>query len=413
MQNYNNITNDTNINLESFQIRKQLLSKLANRFSTYGYRQINTPTFEPYDLYANMNGTVNHDEMIKTIDNTGKVLVLRPDITIPITQQIASNNKQLDEDHRYFYILDVFRQQFAQSGSKESTQAGVEYFGNDSPEADAELIALAIHTFNDLNIPHFKVEIGHSGFFKQLVKELNLESQDLYELKQLIQAKNIPEIGPFLSRLSVEEPLSRAVQEIPLLYGEPREVIERAQSIWSNQKMKEKLQNLSDIFQVLEDYGVADHLVVDLGLINHMDYYSGIIFQGFIENVGKPALMGGRYDRLADQFAANIPAIGFACDINALLIGTSEQIKSPRLPIDFNLLYVNMHQKEALRTAGLLREQNYSVLTSPLTEENMQTNHSTFTIIMEDNKKRVLKDDQTFLFSDSQELMELVGGDFK
>ncbi|MGM8212518.1 ATP phosphoribosyltransferase regulatory subunit [Virgibacillus sp. W0430] len=408
MQNYNNITNDTNINLEAFQIRKALMDTLANRFSTYGYKQINTPTFEQYDLYANMNGTVNHDEMIKTIDNTGKVLVLRPDITIPITQQIASKSKHLNEEYRYFYILDVFRQLVDQSGNKESTQAGVECFGNPSIEVDAELIALAIHSLKDLNISHFKIEIGHAGFFKQLVRELKLNPQDLSELKQLIQAKNIPEIAPFLDRLAVDTQLNQAVQEIPLLYGDPKEVIERARKICCTIAMEEKLDELANMYQILEDYNVQDHLVIDLGLINHMDYYSGIIFQGFIENVGKPVLMGGRYDKLADQFAASLPAIGFAFDINGLLTGTNKQVDLPTLTNDFTIIYENNVQKEALRIANDLRGENFTVLSYPLTNQELDRIPSLYTITILETGKKVMINGDSFVFRNMKELMGLV-----
>lgn len=412
MQNYNSTITDHNINIEAFQIRQELINKLAVRFSTYGYKQINTPTFSPYDLYANMNGTVNHNEMIKTIDNTGQVLVLRPDITIPITQQIASKNKQLAEEARYFYILDVFRQQVGQSGNRENTQAGVECFGNGSPEVDAEIIALAIHALKDLNISHFKIEVGHAGFFKQLVKELQLRSQDLKELKQLIQAKNIPEIAPFLNRLSVSNQLNRAVQEIPLLYGEAKQVIERAQWICCNHEMKEKLQDLTKMYDILEDYGVADHLVIDLGLINHMDYYSGIIFQGFIENVGKPVLMGGRYDHLADQFDATIPAIGFACDINGLLTGTAQQQKTPLLQNDFTIIYEKTKQKEALKIANYLRSKNLRVLSFPTNQQTTDRKKSAYTIVVDEKDQKVTKKNYSYSFQNIKELMEIVKEDF-
>src|SRR5699024_1564847 len=117
-----------------------LIKQLKSRFSTYGYREISTSVFEKYNLYATMNGTVNHREMIKTIDNTGQVLVLRPDITIPLTKELANNSTILQEDLRYFYVLDVYRQITDTHEYRQHTQAGVEYFGNPSAEADAEII---------------------------------------------------------------------------------------------------------------------------------------------------------------------------------------------------------------------------------------------------------------------------------
>src|SRR5690625_1403381 len=200
---YHNIENDHIINVEKKFQRQQLIQQLKQRFMTFGYDEIYTPTFEAYDLYANLNGTINHHEMIKTIDNTGQVLVLRPDITIPITEKIAQHNKKLHKDLRYFYIQDVFRQTAETNKHRESTQAGVEYFGTPSAEADGEFIALAIQILQDINISQFKIEIGHAGFFKQLVKEMDLNEQDLELLKNSIQAKNVAEMEQLLKKLSV------------------------------------------------------------------------------------------------------------------------------------------------------------------------------------------------------------------
>src|SRR5690625_4446683 len=298
---YHNIENDLVINVEKKFQRQQLIQQLKHRFITFGYDEIFTPTFESYDLYATMNGTVNHHEMIKTIDNTGQVLVLRPDITIPLTQKIAHYNKTLHLDLRYFYVLNVFRQSPETNEHRESTQAGVEYFGNPSAEADGEIITLAIQILRDLHIPSFKIEIGHAGFFKQLVKEMNLHQQDLELLKSSIQAKNVTEMEQLLKRLSVNPTLQQIATSLPFLYGEPTAVLKKANELPLSNTLRSTLQNISSVFSVLESYDVIDNIVMDFSLINHMDYYSDIIFQGFIEKIGKPVLMGGRYDRLADQ----------------------------------------------------------------------------------------------------------------
>src|SRR5690625_1407973 len=109
--------------------------------------------------------------------------------------------------------------------------------------------------------------------------------------------------------------------------------------------MGQTLQNLEAIFYVLQSYGVANHVVVDFSLINHMDYYSDMIFQGFIEKVGNPILMGGRYNTLANQFNATFPAIGFACDIDLLIAGIG-QIALPKMkPVDILLYFEKAMEK--------------------------------------------------------------------
>src|SRR5699024_8038692 len=103
-------------NILNFAKRNEMISTLYHRFLTYGYQQIRTSTFESYDLYSTVAGTIPQDEMVKVIDPSGKVLVLRPDVTIPITQEIASKNATLQDAKRYFYVLDVFRQSFGNNG---------------------------------------------------------------------------------------------------------------------------------------------------------------------------------------------------------------------------------------------------------------------------------------------------------
>ena len=360
---YHNIENDLVIDVQKIHYRRQVIETLKKRFMTYGYEEIYTSNFENYDLYARMNGSVNHQEMIKTIDNAGQVLVLRPDITIPITQQLARNNQTIQEDLRYFYVQDVFRQANDDKDNRESTQAGVEYFGNDTAEADAEVVALAIHLLKDLQVGNFKIELGHAGFFKQLIKEIELDKTQLDELIQLIQAKNISEIEQFLNNIEIDRNIAHIITSLPFLYGKPLDVLEKASKLPLNQSLIATLNNVKDIYEVLSAYGVEQHLIIDLSLINQMDYYSDVIFQGFIQEIGKPVLMGGRYDTLARQFDANIPAIGFACDIELLLTGVSAEHLTDKTMIDVTVRYDKKEEQKAVTFANQLREANYKVVT--------------------------------------------------
>lgn len=363
---YHNIENDLVIDVQQIMQRNHLIQLMKQRFQTFGYQEIHTSTFEPYDLYVQMNGTVNHEEMMKTIDNTGKVLVMRPDITIPLTQRIASHNKQITEDLRYFYVLDVFRQTKEKKDNRESTQAGVEYFGNPTPEADAEVIFLAIQLLKDVHPSEVKIEFGHAGFFKQLIKEMQLKKQDLHELQQLIQAKNMTEIEQFLSPLSIQEEIKEIVTSLPFLYGEPSKVIEKAKTLPLRPEMVATLENLAAIYEQLQAYGVEKQMVLDLSLINHMDYYSDVIFQGFMESIGKPVIMGGRYNTLANQFGADIPAIGFACELDLLPADLGEAAKATPKILDVQVLYDPDVKKAALLAAYDLRERQYETVIYPL-----------------------------------------------
>ncbi|GAQ16610.1 ATP phosphoribosyltransferase regulatory subunit [Oceanobacillus picturae] len=352
-------------NADGFKRRETLITQFKNRFSTYGYEQIRTSTFESYDLYSKLTGTVNKDDMVKVIDSSGKVLVMRPDVTIPITRMVAEGGMP-EEELRYFYIQDVFRST-ASTGTKESTQAGVECLGNNRPETDAEVIMLAIHNLKELGFSNFKIEIGHAGFFKSLIAPAGLNPSEIEQLQSLIQSKNIVEMVPFLEQLSLTEDLREAMQAIPMLYGTPREVMQQISDKLLNEEMHKNLNNLSEIVDILEDYEVGEHIVLNLGLINNMNYYSDIIFQGFVEQVGHPLLMGGRYNHLGDQYGVDLPAIGFAMEVDLLqeALVQKGQISEVTMVPQLIMTYEKSKQKEAFQTAQFLREDGFTVRIFP------------------------------------------------
>lgn len=350
--------------IEDDQGIEKIAKTIKKRFITYGFKRVYTSAFEKYDLYTEVKSSINQAEMIKVIDHLNQVLVLRPDVTLPITRQLAKEYTALPNDLRYYYIQDVYRKPVNALEKIESTQAGVEFFSESSPEADAEVIALAIHMLKDLGFQSVKMELGHAGFFNELMNELALESEAAEHLKQLIRAKNIAEIGPFLETFSVDTAVKNAVKQIPFLYGNPLDVCKDAEKIAFTPKMQEKINYFRQLSCLLEMYGVSEHVVMDLGLINHMGYYSDVIFQGFVENIGLPALMGGRYNELGHLFAAHLPAIGFACKLETLMLAM-EQAPLKRRNLDAIIVYDQLNKAKAIRLVTKLRLENYRLLITP------------------------------------------------
>ena len=144
-----------------------------------------------------------------------------------------------------------------------------------------------------------------------------------------------------------------------------------------------------DVYSILKMYGLEQYIVCDLGLINHMGYYSGVIFQGYVEKFGKPVLMGGRYDRLGDEFGATLPAIGFACEIESLVKATESREVSTRFPIDVKIIYDDTQLEQAIAIANELRERNYSVLSFPEQKERVNRQQSVYTIQLEKDSNQL------------------------
>ncbi|HEY4602430.1 MAG TPA: ATP phosphoribosyltransferase regulatory subunit [Cerasibacillus sp.] len=370
--------------------KKENIIKTAEQlFHTYGYDEIETPIFEPYDLYFAVDGLIMQDDMVKVIGPSGKVLVLRPDVTIPVARLIAKHAKDNRQLERYFYIMDVFRH--ASDRVVAHKQIGVELFGDNSAEVDAEVLALAYDLLSNLQFTDFTIEVGHAGFVKQILEEITLTHDELKQLKQFIQAKNKADLQSFLSKHQVSKSLQHVILEIPDLYGPADKVIQRARTLSLNNAMNLAIDQLENIYQLLDLYGITEKIVLNLGLINQMDYYSDVIFQGFIANAGEPVLMGGRYDTLTEKFGVMMPAIGFGCDIHLMMGRLKMNRDVSKREEEIIVDYTPNRIKEAYQLMKLLRRQSKRVL----------MNHAPWEIDNNDPVHGIyLKEDQTIVFKE-------------
>ncbi|MCT1902789.1 ATP phosphoribosyltransferase regulatory subunit [Oceanobacillus sojae] len=377
--------------------KRHVIHKLTSRFSKFGYQQVETPVFEDYDLYNDVQGTVNTADMLKLIGPSGKVLVLRPDATIPIARHYTNLQEKVASG-RLSYVLDIFRSTLEE---RSRTQAGVELFGERTPEADAELIALAVTSLKELAIPSFKIEIGHATFYKELLREADLNAIQQKQLDQYIQSKNISEIVPFLKDLDLNASLIEKIRKIPMLYGDASLVIDEAENIITTDRMREELDYLSQVYQLLKDYQVDSYISINLGLINHMNYYSGIIFQGFAEGLGQPIMMGGRYDYLSRSFYREMPAIGFAFEIDLLVDLLSAAFIEEEI---IELRYEPSERQRAFQLAEALRAENYTVV-ARTAKENKELSDSP-EILVKFEKLVYSKQKQLKEFKTDQELLD-------
>ena len=349
---------------DSFEIKERTITKFKNVCKGHGYRQILTPTFEYYDLFSGLEGTINKDKMFKLIDSDGKILVLRPDVTTPIARMVATNYKMFSGYLKFSYAANVFRINDEQCGKKrEFTQAGIEYLGDGKPDSDAEVISVAIKSLMKCGIEEFQIDLGHAGFFKGLVNESGISEAEKNHLKSLVENKNFGELCLLLDQCSISEEYREALCELPYLFGCPEEVLKKAEKLVCNQEMLNSIQNLKNVYTILCDYGYKQYLSIDLGMINHINYYTGLIFKGYVNNYGKAVISGGRYDNLSKQYGHYLPATGFGLNIDELL----EAMKMYKLKDDFIcytdylILYDEADRKKGFEMASVLREKGFIV----------------------------------------------------
>lgn len=352
------------VNAVEYEKKEWVQTKAKEIFRSFGYHQILTPTFEYYDLFSEIESAINLDEMYKLIDRNGKILVLRPDATIPVARMAATKYGAMDGSLKFMYFTSVYRSaDFRAGGKREFTQAGIEYFGNVEPDADAEVIATAIKSLENLNFTNIHIDIGQAEYFKGLMSELDISEQDKNKIRVLIENKNLADLNNIVDTLPITEACKKLLTRMPFLYGEIDEVIEKAKTLAINDTMKKALDNLCDIYEIIKDYGYQDYVFADLGLINHLDYYSGMIFKGYVNNFGSPVLSGGRYDDLLRQFGKEIAATGFGMNIDQILQAASQCniLTSYKTEKDYLILYGQDQRKSAVDKSNALRNEGFVV----------------------------------------------------
>ena len=304
-----------NIQHQDYYSLEKIINKLTTLYRLYGYHQISTPTFETYDLYVGED-SIPSDDLFKLVNHQGKVLVLKPDATLPVTRMAAMNHPNADEVIKFAYQTNIYRNfSSPEMIKKEITQIGIEYFGNDSPECDGEVIGLAILSLLENGVKDVHIDLGHVGFINYLFEELALSSIEREMLFQYIENKNIDDIACFLKPLDLNDEAKAIIMKLPSLYGEPKAVLKEMKTLCLNENMAGVVEKISEIYCHLEVMGLASYVSFDLGFTNQMNYYTDINFKGYINNWGEPVISGGRYNNLSEKFGIPRPACGFAIDL--------------------------------------------------------------------------------------------------
>ena len=367
---------------EEYEFKEEIIADVKKIFRGFGYRQIVTPSFEYYDLYNGIDGLLSKESMFKLIDNNGKILVLRPDATIPVARMAAINYKNNDEILKFSYVTNIFRTNKSGKGDKrEFVQGGIEYFGNPRPDCDAEVIAIGIKSLLECGFKDFHIDLGQVEFLNGLIDEVNLNKFEKLQLHKLIENKNYGDLREFLESTDISSSLKEKFCRIPKLYGKPEKVLMRARELVLNEKMKKALDNLEDVYNILKSYEFEKYVIFDLGFTREQGYYTNIIFKGYVNNFGEVVLSGGRYDNLTKQFGVNKPACGFGLNINKL-IEVMEMYDIKReidCFTDYLVLYKEEMRNKAIKLSQNLRDRGF-IVESDSYDENIKLHikNSTF-----------------------------------
>lgn len=311
---------------EQAAAKAHLEATLQDIFRRWGYTRIIVPTFEYYETLATDSSTYLQEEMYRLFDREGRVLALRPDMTVATARVVGTRLYDQPLPLRFFYVGNVFRYEEPQAGRRrEFTQAGIELVGAGTPEADAEVLAMAVATLQALGIERFQINLGQVAFLKGILEATSLSNGALGRLERVIGRKNDVELAHTLADLGIDGAIARAIMAIPHLCGGP-EILTNARRLTDNATALQALDRLERVYELLMAEGVAEHVTLDLGEVRSMAYYTGITFQGYVEGLGFHVCSGGRYDGLVAQFGRDLPAVGFAIGVERAMLVARPQV---------------------------------------------------------------------------------------
>ncbi len=296
--------------------RRAVESKICKMFARGGYNEVRTPFLEFYDVFNLGDSSISMDSMYKLSDNKGRLMVLRPDNTLPIARMTATKLSNAQLPIRVYYSQTSFAiSQSLRGESDQTPQAGIELIGAGGRKADLEVIVMAINSLR-ANLEDFRFEIGHSGIFKALAENLNVTDETREELRDYIDSKNYGALAEALETLPDSSSV-RALRQLPRMFG-GAEVLSQAYELFEGCGVTEYLDYLGDIYGRLSQLGLGDKLIFDFGIVHRKDYYTGVVFTAYAHGSGNKVLSGGRYDDLLEKFGFPTPACGFAVDLNEL-----------------------------------------------------------------------------------------------
>ncbi|MCR5546218.1 MAG: ATP phosphoribosyltransferase regulatory subunit [Lachnospiraceae bacterium] len=344
---------------EEFKKRQYLEKQMLESIKAFGYENIQTPTFEFFDIFGKEIGTISAKDLYKFFDREGNTLVLRPDFTPSVARAAAKYfTKNNEVPIRLSYSGNVFLNNSNYQGRlKETTQLGAELIGDDTLDADSEIISMVCSCLSSVGLKDFKISIGHTKIFGGLVEAAGFLDDEVEELKDLILNKNFFGVEEFIDTKNLDEELRSLFGILKCFYSSPEEWKDLELKAKAYPKVYDAFVYFEKLYELLDVYGVSDYISFEMGLISQYQYYTGVVFSGYSYGSGEPIVKGGRYDRLLSNFGKDAPAIGFAVLVDQLQFAIDRQ--KIAIPIEKNkdvLLYTKSNRQKAIAKAKTYRD---------------------------------------------------------
>lgn len=300
--------------------KRQIVNNtLYDTIKKYNYMSIDMPAIEYFDIFSSNIGTIPSNELYKFFDKEGNTLVLRPDFTPSIARVAATYFADYKDTLRFMYSGSTFVNSSDLQGKlKESTEVGCELIGDGTVKGDYEIISIVLDCAKALHIDDFQISIGNVEFFKGLCEEFVFDEKTEMDLRDMISNKNYFGAKGILDDTDINDNIKDAILSISELYGS-YECLEKALSIATNDRSKNAIQRLIDLYNLLKESGREKYIAFDLGMLSKYNYYTGIVFRGYTYGSGDAIFKGGRYDKLLEKFGKDAPAVGVSGNVDQLV----------------------------------------------------------------------------------------------
>ena len=340
--------------------RSQVTKTLKDLFTAQGYRRVMTPALEFYDVFGKSAAKyLPKESMYKLTDHKGRLMVLCPDCTVPVARLTATRLKGMPMPLRLFYNHNIYRMFPELKGkSTEINQVGIELIGGEKLRSDLEVVELAARSLSTIGNGKYRLELCDIGYFKAIMNSLDVDEDTKEEIRYQIEQKNYASLTDMLGKYK-DSKAAQALLKLPRLFG-GAEVFEKAYELFDEIGAKESLDYLKGIYEYLQALGLGDRVIIDLGLVNLAEYYTGIIFRGYFHGIGEQVLSGGRYDQLLHDFGVEECSVGFGINVDL----ASQKVKTveeniPEVLVfapDTKFLAKAVHHRRELEDQGMLTE---------------------------------------------------------
>lgn len=296
----------------------RIQGKIISVIMNHGCKIIETPSFEDYDVYQHFFPQLRQ-QMVKTIDTDGRVLVLRPDVTLPIVETAAREFPRSNQLLKFGYVSTVFREYYGRSTyGKDFLQGGIEILGDSSPECDGEVIVTAAEILKAIGVENIRIDIGTAAYTQALFDGLPLSEEQKATLKGYMAERNLVACKSYIASLPISSDARKALEALPILFGPYAQTLSKARDYSINSGMLNALSRLERVYDYILYAGYADKVQLDFGFASRLGYYTDTVFKVYVDGALYDIIDGGRYDQLSSRFGVDRPACGFGMNINLL-----------------------------------------------------------------------------------------------